>query len=105
MSDKGKFANKRKNPLWYKSAKTKLPIASGTAGLFFTYGGDEKFAVREAYNLIDTVFEENEDLHRSSDMKVGEGESPANEVSDKHEKHDSEDEDIADSIKRFCEEG
>uniref|UniRef100_A0A7I4KMG8 THUMP domain-containing protein n=1 Tax=Brugia malayi TaxID=6279 RepID=A0A7I4KMG8_BRUMA len=86
---------RRKNDHFRHNKKVKQKwVESGCCGLFFTCNGNERQAVREAYNIIEQTLEiwkngfpeENLD-----DKNVGKGFNSC-----------GDEEDVADSVKRFC---
>ncbi|CAI4222750.1 unnamed protein product [Auanema sp. JU1783] len=77
---------KRVHTRWNHSVKQKC-VEGGLSGLLVTCDGLEKQALAEMYNLIDSIL----DGEQSSDKPTNVDESA-----------DSGDEDIADSIKRIC---
>lgn len=89
---------RRKNDHFRHNKKVKQKwVESGCCGLFFTCNGNERQAVREAYNIIEQTLEiwkngfpeENLD-----DKNVGKGFNSC-----------GDEEDVADSVKRFCDQG
>lgn len=72
-------------------------VEPGVSGLLFTCNGNEKQAVREAYNVIEQALER----WKAATTVVADG----NDGDSGNSGADPEEEDVADSIKRFCERG
>ncbi|VDP15931.1 unnamed protein product [Onchocerca flexuosa] len=86
---------KRHNHFRYNQSVKQKWVESGCCGLFFTCNGNERQAVREAYNIIESALE------------VWKKDDPSKEDSDNNVfgrgiNSGSDEEDIADSVKRFC---
>lgn len=86
---------KRRNHFRYNRNVKQKWVESGCCGLLFTCNGNEKQAVREAYNVIeqaleiwkkDNLLDDSDDNRKTNDSGSGE-------------------EDVADSVKRFCDQG
>lgn len=88
---------KRRNHFRYNQNVKQKWVESGCCGLFFTCNGNERQAVREAYNVIEQTLElwkKDHSLEDSDDDVIGIGTNL-----------DSDQEDVADSVKRFCDQG
>lgn len=88
---------KRRNHFRYNKNVKRKWVESGCCGLFFTCNGNEKQAVREAYNIIEQALEIWKKDGRSKDSDHN---GITNSCCD-----DDEEEDVADSVKRFCDQG
>lgn len=88
---------KRRSHFRYNHNVKKKWVETGCCGLFFTCNGNEKQAVREAYNIIEQALE--------MWKKDGFLEENFDENIEKSICSGSEDEDAADSVKRFCDQG
>ncbi|KHN75324.1 THUMP domain-containing protein 1 [Toxocara canis] len=90
----------RKRGRQWRHVKQKS-VEPGVSGLLFTCSGSEKHAVREAYNLITTLFEQqpstaghsdvSQSMHNDRDGACGDASESASDCDD-----------VADVIKRFC---
>ncbi|GMT09068.1 hypothetical protein PFISCL1PPCAC_365, partial [Pristionchus fissidentatus] len=93
--------NRKRKHAWNNHTKVKS-VEAGLSGLFFTCDGREQQALNEAYNLIDQMMEE---LGDSSTAAAAADEKVEGVVGQKKEESDEDpDEDIADTIKRQCNE-
>ncbi|CAG9540759.1 unnamed protein product [Cercopithifilaria johnstoni] len=83
---------KRRNHFRYNQNVKQKWVESGCCGLFFTCNGNERQAVREAYNVIEQALE------------TWKKNSPAEDSDDNGKciNSGSDEEDVADSVKRFC---
>lgn len=78
-------------------------VEPGVSGLLFTCSGNEKFAVREAYNIIDRALELQEVEGEGHEVSsVGDLRSDVHSAACGADL-EKEGEDISDTIKRFCE--
>ncbi|GMS79670.1 hypothetical protein PENTCL1PPCAC_1845, partial [Pristionchus entomophagus] len=92
------MGDRKRKHAWNHHTKVKS-VEAGLSGLFFTCDGHEKEALNEAYNLIDQLIEE---LDVPSTTEAGDS-----QVERKKQEEESDvdpDEDIADTIKRQCNE-
>uniref|UniRef100_A0A915AFE0 THUMP domain-containing protein n=2 Tax=Parascaris univalens TaxID=6257 RepID=A0A915AFE0_PARUN len=87
------MSEKRKRPFHWKRTKQKT-VEPYVSGLLFTCSGNEKQAIREVYNLIDTIV----DSSTICDQTKQNSNNTLCAINDE----DSGSEDIADTIKRFC---
>uniref|UniRef100_A0A1I7UBJ3 THUMP domain-containing protein n=1 Tax=Caenorhabditis tropicalis TaxID=1561998 RepID=A0A1I7UBJ3_9PELO len=85
---------KRKYNNWNQKVKQKS-VEPGVTGLFFSCEGHEKQALQEAYSIIDELLE---------DPTISTASEPVPEATEAPEKpaNDSDEEDIADSLKKAC---
>ncbi|VDK67730.1 unnamed protein product [Onchocerca ochengi] len=86
---------KRHNHFRYKQSVKQKWVESGCCGLFFTCNGNERQAVREAYNIIEQALE----VWKKDDPSK---EDFDNNVVGREINSGSDEEDVADSVKRFC---
>ncbi|KAK5983517.1 THUMP domain-containing protein [Trichostrongylus colubriformis] len=82
-------ANSRKRKYCWNNAVKQKSVEAGISGLFMTCDNHEKQAIAEAYNIIDTLMD--------NTSKVPESEGKQSDDED-------DDEDVADSLKRVCDE-
>uniref|UniRef100_A0A915PXW5 THUMP domain-containing protein n=1 Tax=Setaria digitata TaxID=48799 RepID=A0A915PXW5_9BILA len=84
---------RQRNHFRYNQNVKQKWVEPGCCGLFFTCNGNEKQAVREAYNVIEQA------LEAWKEKGLLEGVDSDGAVS---EKESSDQEDVADLVKRFC---
>nr|CDJ81592.1 unnamed protein product [Haemonchus contortus] len=83
-------ANSRKRKYCWNNAVKQKSVEAGISGLFMTCDNHEKQAIAEAYNIIDTLM----DNTQKAPEPEHNGEQSA----------EDDDEDVADSLKRVCDE-
>lgn len=89
---------KRKHNHWNQKVKQKS-VEAGVTGLFFSCEGHEKQALQEAYSIIDELLE---DPTISTSSEVIPEDSTNSEIPKSEEVEEESDEDIADALKKAC---
>lgn len=95
-----------KRKYWSGHLPNKKTVDAGMSGLLFTFSGNEKTAVREAYSLIDMVTEMCALAEKSKEFEVCELKGEGTELPKAEQDiEESDDEDVSDLVKRYCDKG